>query len=460
MRAAIDHTLATAELVVITGFMTIIAGSHLGMIWLADYYLYADRGTDLPISPEQIAGFAAIVCAVFAFFLRPALLTVSSGTLWLLLIFCILATLGEVFRPDFRPQNLTLYLGIVVAAIIGSAYGQIAVRRNEMLPGARVFFLIVLAWYAGLLFFYLRGDLGFFQTLEGASLLQRLSFIRGFSATEIPIWIGFHMPILLFFSRRVTNWYVKACIYAVIGVSSVLLLLTASIGALVAAGFVAFIYFSRRAFSVWRVAGVVIIVSALALGVNYVTQGELIASSESKLNRFDRGEGARTQVYTDLVDIISETPAGIGKGRYVEKNRHNHDGSGLYPHHNILGILAELGWHVGLVYTLIIALAYVMCARTLGLLKMMPFDTTHLRGLALAATAVFTYQQTRGMLHDTWPQKEIYLWLGVLSGMYFKLAAYKTAVTARQVTDTMAKRRVQSFDPSAAWNASAQGRRF
>jgi hypothetical protein len=387
--------------------LCVVAGSQWGMLLLAALYLRAGR-VESTTSPELFAGVAAIALAALVVRLRSAGGARDNVLRWL---FCFLAyaSVTELLRPDLRLGNVTTFISIGAYYLIGTAVGHEIARRSTRLPLLPALLAIYTVWYLTMAMFLARGDLGFYGVLPDSDLM-RLEFRQGFTATELPIYIGFQLPVLLnvIVTERGFGLRIWAMLLVACAVS--LVVATASSAAMAAIALVLLVFLVAKVGlslrSIVQSLGILVAGIALALAVS----GGLVASVEGKLLNFSVGEGVRALIYTELVTDIVEHPLGIGKGRFVETNNFSWLGEGVFPHQNLLGIGAELGipallLFVGFVITTILVLGRTLSAQNA--------TAVTLRMLAATVLAMFLYQQFRGLFQDTWVIRETYFWLGL-----------------------------------------------
>jgi hypothetical protein len=273
---------------------------------------------------------------------------------------------------------------------------------------------IYTTWYLGLSLFILRGDLGFFGVLPGTGL-SRFEFRSGFTATELPIYVGLQIPIMVY-AVLVGSGALRIWAWALLGCALAIVVASVSFGALTATALVALVFVSAYRGMSWSamlrsaLMLVGVLVCALILG------GSLIDSVREKIQSFAFGEGVRALLYAELIADIIENPwLGIGKGRFVETNNFSSLGDGVFPHQNLLGVGAELGVPALLLFGGFLLAGIVSLGR--ASLDRSSRQNEQLRLLVTAVLAVFVYQQFRGLFQDTWVIRETYVWLGVAGGI-------------------------------------------
>lgn len=408
----------TRRVALSTAMLCIVAGSQWGMLFLAALYTRAGRLADI-ISPEALAGLTAILLAVLVLRVRGNQPTQDATLRWL---FCFLAyaCVSELLRPDLRIGNITTFISIGAYYLIGAAIGHDVAQRDARVPLLPALLGIYTAWYLTMLVFLARGDLGFYGELPGSQLL-RLEFREGFTATELPIYVGFQFPVLLYVIAATRAPVLRLWAAMLAACAIVLVAATVSSAAMAAIGLVLMVFLvangglSLR--SIVRSFAVLVVAVVLAALVS----GGLVESVREKIENFAMGEGIRALIYTELVADIIEQPLGMGKGRFVESNNFSWLGEGVFPHQNLLGIGAELGvpalvLFLGFIITAILSLGKALSQRS--------GYPVRLRMLAATVLAIFLYQQFRGMFQDTWIIRETYFWLGLGLGA---LTAYGAA---------------------------------
>jgi O-antigen ligase len=409
--------------------LCVVGGSQYGMLMLAETYLTQDRAIR-QVSPEAIAGFFAIALSLMAtkLFARARL---ERDITWLWLIaFLVVASLGELLKPEVRLSNVATFISIGAIYLIGSAIGHEVRQRDRRIPFVGILLAVYTLWYLWLLTFAIRGELGFFGWLP-ASQLRRLQFSDGFRATELAIFIGLQLPILMYvmlgrFSPLLRSWATTLLIVALSVLTATLSAAALAASALVVAIFVV----ARRGISARSILRAMSIFGVLFVLAMFASQG-LVDSVKSKLQDFAFGEGERALIYGELtLDIVENPFFGIGKGRFVETNNFSWSGVGLYPHQNILGIGAELGVPALLLYMGFVGAAVVRLCRG-G--RVSEGDLSPgVRLIAATALAVFAYQQFRGLFQDTWMIKEQYLWLGIGLGALARTAPSLKRISSGQ----------------------------
>jgi hypothetical protein len=426
------HVSASQRVLLGIAALSVVGGSHLGMIWLAGLYINSARDQELFISPEQLTGGLATACLVFSFLLGPQLYSLGRAVGISLLAFIGFAIFGELLRPDLRLISITTFFSFGVAYFVGVGLASWCRDNNGHLPLTGWLLGTYVLWYSGLAFYFVTGELGFFSTLEGAVNIQRLSFVSGYSATEIPMWVGLHVPVLLYIVSTTQSPMKRITSIVLLFMSAVIVLTTASVGAMISYFAIFFIYFGpKNLFSARSLMLLAPTGYTLTVLLNWLASGQFAMSVYDKLDRVTIGEGARGKAYDDMIYRIMQKPLGIGKGRFVEQNSFGWGGEGIYPHHNLLGIGVELGVICLALYIWFIVATINIC-RKRAMKPDLLGDAN--RQLISAVLAIFAYQQLRGMLHDTWILKEIYLWVGIAAGLLVKRSKIAGSFGARKAT--------------------------
>ena len=401
--------------VISTAFILVIAGSHIGMLWLANHFLISGTRSELAVSPEQITGILAAFLLVVHFFSDRRAYIWGGVTTSVLVAFCGFCIVGEILRPDIRIENLSTFLSFVVSYFIGIGLAPYFVQQTLVRLIFRFLILIYVIWYLGLAFFMLRGDLGFFSQLEGAFNIDRLAFRLGFAATEIPMWIGLHTSILLFLIKGRFDAPTTFLCGLLVCVGTLVVFLTASVAAMIAFAIVFYVMISKRnVIKLKGFIGIVIIGYPAIIIFNGITNNDFSISVLSKIQHLLAGDGARGAAYDYLVYLIQNYPFGIGKGRFVESNNFGWTGDGIYPHNNYLGIGAEMGWLALALYVFFIFSFLMKIGAGIDFFYKKEVLAAN---ILKAVIAIFIFQQFRGMLHDTWILKELYLWAGLGVGL-------------------------------------------
>lgn len=395
----------------------IVAGSQLGMLWLANAYLDAERGADV-LSIEALCGMAAILLALLSsrvgLRLRlPTLLGQDRVGRWLF-AFLAVCIAGELVRPDRTFEHISTFVSIGAYYLIGIHVGRWFAGERAKMPVLPVLLSIHSLWYLGLAVFYARGDLGFYGILPDSDVL-RLEFRSGFTATELPIYVGFQLPVLFFVllvphGALMTGWALTllACAAGLIYLSAS----SAALAALLIVAVVALI--ARRGASLASFARIAAVGAIAAVALAAAAEG-IVQSAEAKLLAFFSSEGVRALIYGELLGIIQTQPMGIGKSRFVGQNNFSWLGEGVFPHNNVLGIGAEMGVLAMILFLALFAVVLVRLGRMAWVRR--EDIPARVRVLVAIALGTFLYQQFRGLFQDTWVVKETYFWLGMGVGV-------------------------------------------
>ena len=401
--AAVRHSLLGIAMLCLVG------GSQYGMLILAGIYLTEDRGASR-LSPEAVAGALGIALATMAIRARGSVRFKLDVTCVWLFAFLILAGLGEFLRPDVRLGNLSTFFSIGAFYLVGSAIGHDLREGSGKVPFMPLLLAVYTAWHVWLLLLMIKGDLGFYGDLPG-SQLSRLEFRAGYTATELAIYLGLQLPILIYLVHATSAPLLKLWAFVLLSVTFSLIIATVSAAAIAATALVLAIFVvAKRGLSMRSLSIALVILCLLGAGSMLASRG-LADSVSAKLQDFAFGEGARALIYAQLIVDVVENPAlGIGKGRFVESNDLAESEQVIYPHQNFLGIAAELGVPAFLLFACFVASALVQFVRGLSRKRELP---SSVRMVVVAALAVFAYQQFRGLFQDTWLVRETYLWLGM-----------------------------------------------
>ncbi|MGD9832012.1 MAG: O-antigen ligase family protein [Piscinibacter sp.] len=421
LRPPPSRRLALAAAVVL-----IVAGSQLGMLWLAHAYLDAERGADV-LSIEALCGMAAILLALLSSRISvrprlPAVLAQDRVGRWLF-AFLAACIAGEVFRPDRTFEHITTFVSIGAYYVIGVFAGRWFASERASVPVLPFLLSIHTVWYLGLLVFYARGDLGFYGILPDSDVL-RLEFRSGFTATELPIYVGFQLPVLLYVlfvphGALLTTWALALLVCA-----AGLVYLSASSAAMAALLMVfVVVLLARRGASLASFLRVAAACGLAVAALAAVAEG-VVQSAEGKLLAFFSSEGIRALIYGELLGIIQSQPMGIGKSRFVQQNNFSWLGEGVFPHNNVLGIGAEMGVPAMLLF-LALGVAVLLELGRLAWVRREDIPR-RVRVLVAIALGTFLYQQFRGLFQDTWVVKETYFWLGTGVGAGLALARVRT----------------------------------
>jgi hypothetical protein len=393
----------------------VVAGSHFGMLWLCVLYGQVGRLANT-ISPEPILGGVSIIFFVF-FKLQRSKDIKSTRVLSFPLIclgcFCFSSIAGEILRGNsFDHSTISSFFVIFINSLMGAYLGANIAESYVRIPFLKTLLAIYLIWYVGMAFFYTTGELGFYGILPGTDR-ARLQFLSGFTSTEIPIYVGFHFPVLLYIllqSKRLRN---KILVLAVIASSLVLSAMTAS-SAVIAALLIVLIVFLSTLYNMNFSKMAPLYTIALASIALVFVGTDIGSSSILKISDFQSGEGERSAIYQSLLDSVLRNPWGIGRGQFAATNE-SFDGSGLYPHHNLLGIGAELGAIPLFFYILFILSSTIVCIKH-AFKQHHNLFLLNRRLIIATGLSIFLYQMFRGFFHDTWTFKETYFWIGVSLG--------------------------------------------
>lgn len=426
--AARDPRPAFQQILLDIATLCLVAGSQLGMLLLANYYLAAGR-VAVQGSPEALLGLLSILAALLAMQLTPFRAR-PTRVFWWLAAFVIVASVGEILRSNGRWLELPSLLALPVYFLIGMAVGRASATSGFRVPVEAALLGIYTLWYAGLIIFLLRGDLGFFGYLPGSGV-GRLEFRQGFAATELPIYAGLQLPIVLAVMWSSGRPAIRAWARCISGCALLLVLASMSIAAIIAAVVAIWLVLVGRKgghLFGWKPVALVALVAVSLFAVG----GALVESVRYKFLNMAIGEDGRVLLYAQLVELMREQPLGIGKARFVETNYTGLLETGEYPHQNLLGIGAELGIPAMIIYAGFIFVAIAYIARVA--FNRRTTAPVVQKVLMSACLAVFVYQQLRGLLQDTWLIRETYFWLGVgvaVAGISRAATRAATGVRAR-----------------------------
>jgi hypothetical protein len=392
------------------------------MLWLARTYLQDVARDDEVLSLEPVLGALAIGLALLTGHLgsragkTDAPPTDRVGP-WLFAFLAVCIT-GELLRADRELGHISTFVSIGAYYLVGRAVGSWFAREHALMPVLPSLLTVYTLWYVGLFAFYVHGDLGFFGELPD-SHVPRLEFRSGFTATELPIYVGFQLPVLGYALLAPHGAALRLWALVLFACGAALIYLSASVAALTALLLVtALALMARRGLSLTVLVRIAFIVGA-AGALLLVLTGEIVEATEEKLLAFVSSEGIRALIYAELLSIIDSEPFGIGKSRFVLTNSFSWLGEGVFPHNNVLGIGAELGVAAMLLFVMVCLVAAVSLSK-FALLRR-PEVSTRTRLLVSVALGIFVYQQFRGLLQDTWVFRETYFWLG--AGMSVVLAS-------------------------------------
>ncbi|MDY0068241.1 MAG: O-antigen ligase family protein [Steroidobacteraceae bacterium] len=398
--------------------LAMVAASQWGMLSLAAVYLRIGRIADM-ISPEAVVGLLAILAAMAALLIFNPRVARSGPDItgWLLAAFLFVAIVGELARPELRLGNVSTFLSIGAYYLIGLSVASVAMQHDGRLPMLPGLLAVYSIWYVGIAYFLAVGDLGFYGVLPETGL-RRLEFREGFTATELPIYVGFQFPVMLYAVLVANSAPTRLWATALALCALTLVAATASAAAIAALTLELVLLLLARLGYGHR-AGILLALAAIAAAaaigaLAWAPVDSIIESAADKLGGLFTGQGVRARIYDELLHDMHAHPMGIGKGRFVEANRFSWLGEGVYPHNNLLGIGAELGIPaMALFAAFVLSAIIVLGRRAFG---GPPGNSRTRRMLLTVALAVFTYQQFRGLFQDTWVVRETYLWLGLGSG--------------------------------------------
>lgn len=409
----------------------LIIGSQLGMLFIAALYVRYGRIEDM-VSPEAVLGAVSILLAILAVRIHPYRHLRDLTFLWLASFLGYAAITEVLLRPDLRLSNVSTFISIGAFYLIGRSIGRELAAGDMRIPLIRTILTIIALWYLTLIVFMIRGDLGFYGALPYSGGLARLQFTEGFRATELPIIVGFQIPVLFYVLTTPRSPAQKLAALVLLVLASALVIATASAAAIAAVGMVGFVFlFARVGMTLKALLYASVASLMLAMAAIYSFSDSIIESAESKVQDYVAGEGVRAIIYAELINDIVTQPLGIGKGRFVETNTFSSHGDPVYPHQNLLGIGAELG-----VPALVLFIGFCLSAFAV-LIRVAWLRTSTvpraIKMVAAVALAGFIYQQFRGMFQDTWVARETYFWLGLGIGAATWHARQRIASVARDI---------------------------
>lgn len=408
--------LKTATVLAVCTTVLVIAGSQWGMVILS--FVYATMGrTSLPITPELLLGTMALfLTLVMTTWFRSRFLVLRRNWLALCLLgaFVVTCCVSESLKSPINWRIFVAISTLFFYVIAGGFCGYFLGGRN-LRTALGAIFLAFLLWHVGLAILGASGFLTLEKILVGARL-PRLEVEGGFTATELPIFAGMQIPFVLMVIFSPLTGLIRRLAYVLLGANLLLLGLTASVGAIIASILVVFTFiaFGSKTTKLKSLGFFTLGGGILAAGGGFYF-AELYFSVATKLDQISVG-GGRAEIYSLLVETALRHPfTGIGKSNFQNINNFNWDGTGAYPHNNLLGIAAELGIIAAALYAVFVLVVLVSLFRAARELNSAGYA---LRSTAVVAAAgVVVYQQARGMLHDTWMIKELYFWIGFGMGL-------------------------------------------
>lgn len=403
----------TIALVVL--FIMVVA-SQWGMIATSFLFSSSERSL-MAASPEMLFALGAIALTFVMIFRANIPIIANSDVTSALIplsIFVGLCVLSGMLQEEWNWRfSITLFsflgyalVGIVCAIILAKF------RQNSLMS---VILLVALGWYLGLALLWFNGALTYDRVLTGSSI-RRLEMPGGYTATEIPIFIGQQLPFVmaaLFGNFGAAN---RMLAKVILVSASFVLVLCASVGALAAATLVVLLFFvlSPGASRLRSAVLLGLIVIAVVMFGSVFASGLYLSVNEKVQILAEGGGRIRTILY--LIELAAEHPwTGVGKGVFVTMNDFEWGGEGQYPHNNLLGIAAEIGIPAAIAYLFFLVVFTLSALRAVRDLRKAGEDRMSL--LLIAALSVVVFQQSRGMLHDTWTVKEMYFWVGFGIGL-------------------------------------------
>jgi len=139
-------------------------------------------------------------------------------------------------------------------------------------------------------------------------------------------------------------------------------------------------------------------------------------AGEAVINKIE-DDNKRVIIYSDLWEMIKKDPIiGAGWLEYSER-------TGDYPHHNILGIWAELGILTMLAYLLNF---FICISCSVRMIRLMLKDRgNEIVYIAACFCMMALFLHLKGFVHDTWHERYLWLYSGSMLGLAYNPALFK-----------------------------------
>lgn len=420
LRLSKEHSFLSANLL----FGVAIAGSQLNYMIVA-FYNASDQRMTLLFSPEFFAGIVFIAGVFYLNFnsspkghLQAAC---KSEGFWLLLLACWM-TFSSLISLFFSLRYLFTFWAPFMYYICSF---KLMIQHSEDITskGHRALVIVMCCSLLFLLSFSMSGRITF-SDAENIGI-QKIGLGADLSSTEIAIFTGMHIFYLTSILGNLQRIGYRIIVYTLLAVEFWLIVKLFSLSAFLAL-FIVAVYYAVIALkqrnarkAILLMISTIIIIPVFTywlsdLSVTTVILEKVQASVESKLNLQYQGYG-RTVLTEYMLKLIRENPVfGIGFGQFYESNRLGWQQTKMPSHNNFLSLAVENGLVCGILYFAFIASFLWSSIRTLIALPVVA-RKQHFRlfWFTVAAVAIVIYQQIRGLFHDTWQIKELYIWAGL-----------------------------------------------
>ena len=191
----------------------------------------------------------------------------------------------------------------------------------------------------------------------------------------------------------------------------ILFIIMSSLGSIIMLA-LAYVFFQPiRLRAILHVSAAAMIIVSIAIGLVAINENDGLTFQDISQNINNKLEtDERNTQYSDLINLIKDNPVfGAGIGTYTKK-------TGLYPHHNIMGMWTDHGLITMLSYVYILVLTFI-CSLQIRKIKMKYETNASEIKLATLFSMICIFLHGKGLVHDTWQGYELWFYTGCLFGI-------------------------------------------
>ncbi len=395
--------------------MIITKSNSLVLSSLLGFYLYniIDRSiSEVGVSTGISAQFFMLLPLIFFATINISIIKKRSifysSFLLLFLYVAYTVSVTILYHPSTIRESLTYIVQFII--FIGALYLAKTTPTMILLEYIKksaltvsILFLTYIAYH------YLMGNT---ETVIGLAGESRLN-INKISSTEYTIYIG-SLYFLLLFSFKTTIKKAKKILLLILSlVVFFIVILSGATSPSLMIILLTSLYFIFDKKNMIKIYSAIMVFLILLFTLMSTSLYERAIDKISGIYNEDQNN-IRSLIYTDIIDNIKEYPmTGIGLNTYRFSGAWYEGTDGVVTHNNILGISVAVGIPAALFYILFIFWSGIIIFKKANSEK----EEKSLRIFYLSILCIIIYQQSRGLVQDTWTLKEIPFWIGLFFGI-------------------------------------------
>ncbi len=382
---------------------------------LFSFYFYSaidkyldNNGLAFGVSIQFFLLIPVFICGLYALMLpEPLRFLFSKGIFFLIYIsWSFIVTI--FFHPETARESLAYVAQILV--LTGSMYISLLtepdktvcyISRSSVIIGAMFVFYF--------LFQYLTGGLSSAEGKEGEIRVD----VGNLGSTEYTIYAGSIYFLIVFATISAQQIFVKIFLSLLAITFLYLIYISGAISPIVSCIVISFIYFL---FYLTRTLNIIVMPIIAMMVVAFTYSSSVYDRTINKITGilFEEDQtNIRYHLYNDVIDKISNNQLigiGINKYRFADAWYVNTDG--IVTHNNALGIAVGVGIPAAISYFLFLFIVLISMIRSIT-----KETNENLKSLYISIFCILLYQQSRGLVQDTWSLKEIPFWIGIFFGL-------------------------------------------